>query len=138
MAFKIKRATWARDGRKKGPDVISFSVKPNIGSTWDEDNDCRMYVPGYKACSLRPSQTRGWVNTSWNWGDVKVHIDDWEEPDSDNQGNGYCGEMIVTAYKLHPAGWKQYHDFTLYYDYDRYNITLGDVFKKLDLNPVED
>ncbi len=133
-----KKATWARDGRKKGPNVISFAVKAPKEPTWDDDLGCKLLVPTEKAYNVRPAFTRGWVNTAWSWGDVKVHIDDWVEPDSDNGGNGYEGDMMVTVYKLRQGQWVQVNDITRYYHYERNNITLGDVFRALGLEPVSE
>ena len=135
-----KRAMWARDGRKKGPNVISFSVKsPDAQAkkpAWDEELGCRLRIPTPEMYNVKPAFTRGWSNTAWDWGTVKVHMDDWMEPDSDNGGNGYEGEMIVTVYKLQQGKWVQVNDFIEYYDYSRHNITLGDVFRDLGLEPV--
>lgn len=135
-----KRATWARDGRKKGPNIISFSVKSPATQAkkpaWDPELECTLRVPTPNMYNVRPAFARGWTNTAWDWGTVKVHLDDWTEPESDNRGNGYDGEMIVTVYKLKDGQWVQENDFIKYYDYDRRNITLGDIFRSLGLEPI--
>ncbi len=71
-----KRATWARDGRKKGPNIISFSVKSPADSILGVDNMFGAYL--------------------MDDGSIGVMMD-YDECDED-YGDEYVGEALINCW----------------------------------------
>ncbi len=110
-------------------------MKPTIEvQVRDTDLECRMFYGTEHNCKVHLSQTRSWVDTSWNFGTVKVHLD--EPTDPDLVDGGYEGYVDVDVYRLHSDGYRLDDGFQLHYGPGS-NITIGSVFEMLGLTPIQ-
>ena len=110
-------------------------MKPTIEvQVRDTDLGCRMLYGTEHNRRVRLSQTRSWVNTSWNFGTVKVHLD--EPMDPDLVDGGYEGDAEVEVYRLHTDGYRLDDGFQIYYGPGN-DKTIGDLFDRLGLGPIQ-
>ena len=113
-------------------------MKPTIEiQTRDTDLGCRMLFATEANCAVHLARSRSWVNTSWNYGTAKVHLDEPKEPEYDSDEEAYEGYITVDVYQLHTDGYKLSKSIRTYYDPVILDITIGDVLAEVGFYPIQ-
>ena len=105
--------------------------------TWDKELECRMFFATEANCAVHFARSRSWVNTSWNFGTAKVHLNEPEEPEYDSDEKAYEGYITADVYQLRTDGYRLVKSIRTYYDPVILAITVGDVLAEEGFYPIQ-